>query len=200
MKKIALLLLLIPVFGFTQEKIDSYYNSAANENFDISVDQPDKKGNFTYYFECKSIDLSSKQSAIFIQSNDIHEFITFIVYLKDIHQKWSETANNNKVTELVKDIEYKNIIVNAAFGYGTWQATKGVRLKASFKILSGKYYIIINNSRNLISSTNQFIKSDGFMFSFNKPEDFEDLIEKLNNEECLKILSEKKSKEDLFKN
>lgn len=200
MKKIMLLLLFFPLIGFSQEKIDSYYNSAANETFNISIDQPNKKGIFSYWFECKSIDLRSKQSVIFIDSNEINDFITYINFLKEIHKKWSETASANNVNELIKDIDYKNMRVRAAFTYGDWNFTNTVYLKATFKILSGKYYVIINNNRELISSTNQFIKSDGFMFSFNKPEDFDDLIEKLNNEESLKIANEKKSKEDLFKN
>jgi len=200
MKKIMLLLLFMPLIGFCQEKIDSYFNSAANETFNISIDQPNKKGIFSYYFECKSIDSSSKQSIMFIDSNKIPDFITYINYLKDIHKKWSETATTNNVSELVKDIDYKNMPVRAAFSYGDWQFANTVYLLATFKILSGKYYIIIKNYRELVSSTNQFIKSDGFMFSFNKSEDFDDLIEKLNNEESIKILNEKKSKDDLFKN
>lgn len=199
MKKIILLLCFIPFVGFSQEKIDSYYNSAANETFNISVSQPNKKGIFTYWFECKSVDSRSKQAVIFIESNQITDFITYINYLKEIHGKWSETASSNNVTELVKDIDYKNTRVSGSFSYGDWQFTNTIYLKATFKILSGKYYVIINNYRELVSSTNQFIKSDGFMFSFEKPSNFDDLIEKLNNEESLKLLTEKKSKEDLFK-
>lgn len=199
MKKIALLLLLIPIIGFSQEKIDSYFNSAANETFDISIGKANKNEVFTYYFDCKSVDFNSKQSVIFIESNKINDFIDYINYLKDIHTKWSQTATENNVSELIKDIEYKNIPVRVAFSYGDWQFSS-TTLKATFKILQGKHYIIINNSRRLVSATNQFMKSDGFMFSFNKAEDFQDIIEKLNNNESFKILNDIKAKDDLFKN
>ena len=199
MKKIILLLLFVPFIGFSQEKIDTYKNPLADSSYDISVSNLNKKGIFEYWFECKSVDASSKQSVIFIESDKVEEFKNYIIYLKDIHKKWSETAKTNNVTELVKDVDYKNVIVKGAFSYGDWNFFRGTYLKASFKIINGGHYIVLKNSFKLQSSSNQFIKSDGFMFSFEKPEDFDDLIEKLNNDLSIKILSDKKSKEDLFK-
>ncbi len=199
MKKIILLLCFIPFIGFSQEKIDSYYNSLVNQDFNISIAELNKKGNFKYWIECESIDTRSKQSVLFVDSNKIEEFTTYIKFLKETHRKWTETAISNNVKELNKPIDYKNILVSGAFSYGDWQFSNTISLVANFKILNDKHYVIIKNYRELISSTNQFMKSDGFIIPFEKESDFDDLIEKLNNEDSLKILNEKKSKDDLFK-
>jgi hypothetical protein len=199
MRKIILLLCFVPFIGFSQEKIDSYHNSAANKEYNISITQPNKKGVFTYWIECKSIDSRSTQAVLFIDSDKIQDFITYINYLKEIHSKWSDTAKANRVNEISKAIDYKSKNYNGAFSYGEWNFDNSIYLNATFKILIGEYYTIIN-SGELKSISNQFIKSDGFMFSFNKDSDFEDLIKKLNNEESIKILEIAKSKDDLFKN
>ena len=192
-----ILIYLICFSAYSQDKIDSYSNNL-NEIFTISTTKPDKKNSFTYYFECSSIDRTSKQAILMVESTEIEEFKMYILFLKETFEKFKKTAIENNVTDVETDIDYKKINFQCAFSYGGWNISNAF-LTAKFKVIKGKSIIVISSNR-LISSTNKYIKSDGFIFSFEKSEDFDDIIEKLNNEDVILFYKEQKSKEDLFKN
>jgi hypothetical protein len=199
MKKIILLLLLITTIAYSQEKFETYFNPLAKSSYEISASKPDKKGNFSYYIDCKSIDNSSKQAVLIIEKQKIEIFKEYLMFLNHILKKWKATALKNNVKEINKDIYFKNTFYESAFSYGDWNFSRSTTLKASFKYLSENYYIVIFSSK-LQSTSNQFMKSDGYMLSFNSEEDFNSLINKLHENKVIEYYNSKSKKEDLFKN
>jgi hypothetical protein len=200
MKKIIIVMLLVVFDGFSQEKIGAYRNQIAEENYDVSVGEMNNKGVFTYYIDCKSVDSSSKQCVLLVESDEIEGFKKYLLAVKDVYLKWGETATINKVTELVKEIEVKSEYYKAAFSYGDWNFSYKFVLKSAFKIIDNKYCIVVNNKGNLQSKTNQFMKSNGFMIAFISEKDFDSFINLFDNDLNKNKLLIKKSKEDLFKN
>ena len=134
-----------------------------------------------------------------LKNKDVPEFINFLNSIKETYSKWSLTAKENKVTELDKNIEYKKLTYSAAFTYGKWNFDYSVNLTTRFKIINGKYLLIID-SDELQSSSNQYIKSDGFRFVFSSAQEIDELITGLNINLVTDFYNKKNSKDDLFKN
>jgi hypothetical protein len=200
MKKLLLCtLLLSALVGFSQEKIANYNSLFFSKNFDITASKPDAKEEFSYYIDCSSKDTSSKQASLILKNKDVPEFINFLNSIKETYSKWSLTAKENKVTELDKNIEYKKLTYSAAFTYGKWNFDYSVNLTTRFKIINEKYLLIID-SDELQSSSNQYIKSDGFRLVFSSTQEIDELVSGLNINLVTDFYNKKNSKDDLFKN
>lgn len=185
------------VFG--QEKIATYNSTFFSKNFEIQAGKPNEKGDFDYYIDCFSSDTSSSKASLMLKNKEVPEFIEFLSSIKDNFLKWKQTAIENKVTELDKKIEYKNLNYRGAFLYGKWNFDYSVNISARFRIINDKYLLIIDSDA-LQSSSNQFIKSDGFRFVFNSTQEIDELINGLEIEKVKAFYADKNGKEDLFKN
>lgn len=191
--------LLFGLVGFSQEKLAKYNSLYFSKNFDISASKPDAKEEFSYYIDCSSKDSSSKQASLILKNKDVPEFVEFLNSIKETFNKWTITAKENKVTELDKNIDYKKLNYSAAFVYGKWNFDFSVNLTTRFKIINGKYLLIID-SDELQSSSNQYIKSDGFRFVFSSAQEIDELINGLNVKLVTDFYNKKNGQEDLFKN
>lgn len=192
-------LLLFGLVGFGQEKLAKYNSFYFSKNFDISASKPDAKQEFSYYIDCSSKDSSSKQASLILKNKEVPEFIEFLNSIKETYNKWTLTAKENKVSELDKNIEYKKLNYSGAFIYGKWNFDFSVNLTTRFKIINGKYLLIID-SDELQSSSNQYIKSDGFRIVFSSPQEIDELINGLNVNLVTDFYNKKNGQEDLFKN
>lgn len=199
MKKItSFLFILICINTFSQSKFETYNSSYFSKDYQISIAE-EKNGSVSFYLDCSSIDSSSKDATLIIAEKELPEFLEFIISLKETYKKWTTTAIENKVTELSKDVEYKQLKYSSGFTYGKWNFDFSTYLTAKYRIINDKHLMIIK-SDPLQSSSNQFIKSDGFVIAFSTESEFSDLITKLDIEKARKIFADKKSKEELFKN
>lgn len=192
-------LLLLSMLGYGQEKLAKYSSSFFTNNYDISASKPDTKGEYSYYIDCSSKDTSSKMVSLILKNKEVPEFIEFLNSIKETYTKWTLVAKENKVTELEKNIEYKNLTYKAAFLYGKWNFDFSVNLKARYKIVNEKYLLIID-SDELQSSSNQYIKSDGFRIVFSSIQEIEELLSGLDFKLVDDFYNKKKGQEDLFKN
>lgn len=182
-----------------QEKIATYNSSYLSKNFEIQAGKLNEKGDFDYYIDCFSADTSSSKASLMLKSKQTPEFIEFLSSIKETFLKWKQTAIENKVTELDKKIEYKKLNYCGAFLYGKWNFDYSVNISARFRIINDKYLLIIDSDA-LQSSSNQFIKSDGFRFVFNSSQEIDELINGLDIEKVKAFYADKNGKEDLFKN
>lgn len=184
------------VYG--QEKIDEYTSSYLDKTFDINVSQ-DKKdtSKFSYYIDCSSADALHKKVELMFDSKDLPDFIEFLNNIKATYSKWKTTAKENKVTELDKDIDVKEFKGQAAFIYGDWNFDFSVKLKPRAKIVKGEMLIILR-SEELISSSNQFMKHDGFYLVFSSVKEIDEFIEKISIEKVKEYFRKKNKKDDLF--
>lgn len=184
---------------YGQGKVASYNSAYLSKNFEIQAGKPNEKGDFDYYIDCNSSDSSSSKASLMLKNKQAPEFVEFLSSIKDTFLKWKQTAIENKVTELDKKIEYKNLNYRGAFLYGKWNFDYSVNISARFRIINDKYLLIIDSDA-LQSSSNQFIKSDGFRFVFNSAQEIEELINGLEIEKVKAFYADKNGKEDLFKN
>jgi hypothetical protein len=182
-----------------QEKIANYNSAFLSTNFEIQADKPNEKGDFDYYIDCFSSDSSSRKASLLLKNKEVPEFVEFLTSIKNTFLKWKQTATENKVTELDKKIEYKKLNYRSAFLYGKWNFDYSVNLSARFKIINDKHLLIIDSDA-LQSSSNQFIKSDGFRLVFNSAQEIDELINGLDIEKVKAFYADKNGKEDLFKN
>lgn len=185
------------VFG--QEKVATYNSAFLGKDFEIQAGKPNAKGEFDYYIDCFSADKTSSKAALMLKNKEVTEFIDFLTSIKETFAKWKQTAIENKVTTLDKQIEYKKLNYRAAFLYGKWNFDYSVNISARFRIVNDKYLLIIDSDQ-LHSVTNQFIKSDGFRFVFTSIGEVDELIDGLNLEKVYAFYADKNNKEDLFKN
>jgi hypothetical protein len=192
-------LLLLSMLGYGQEKLAKYSSLFFTNSYDISASKPDTKGEYSYYIDCSSKDTSSKMVSLILKNKEVPEFIEFLNSIKESYTKWTLIAKENKVTELDKNIEYKNLTYSAAFMYGKWNFDFSVNLKARYKIVNEKYLLIID-SDGLQSSSNQYIKSDGFRIVFSSIQEIDELISGLDFKLLEEFYNKKKGQEDLFKN
>lgn len=192
-------LLLLSMLGYGQEKLAKYSSLFFTNSYDISASKPDTKGEYSYYIDCSSKDTSSKLVSLILKNKEVPEFIEFLNSIKESYIKWTLIAKENKVTELDKNIEYKNLTYSAAFMYGKWNFDFSVNLKARYKIVNEKYLLIID-SDGLQSSSNQYIKNDGFRIVFSSIQEIDELISGLDFKLLEEFYNKKKGQEDLFKN
>ena len=192
-------LLLLSMLGYGQDKLAKYSSLFFTNSYDISTSKPDTKGEYSYYIDCSSKDTSSKTVSLILKNKEVPEFIEFLNSIKESYTKWTLIAKENKVTELDKNIEYKNLTYSAAFMYGKWNFDFSVNLKARYKIVNEKYLLIID-SDGLQSSSNQYIKSDGFRIVFSSIQEIDELVSGLDFKLVDEFHNKKKGQEDLFKN
>ena len=180
----------------SQEKISTYKSGYFEKVYNVEVGKLDKKGGFTYYVEAAPQD-DTKNIAIMLESSDQSKFISDLNEAKSVYEKWVNTAKANDVSELNKDIPVKFSRVGAAFTYGEWKFDYYVTIRPRFKIVKGKHLLIIE-SDELVASSNQFMKSEGFLLVFESSSEIEDFIKAIDLTKAQEFLKKKSSKEDLF--
>lgn len=200
MKKIVLLLLFVfsCVFSFSQEKYSSYDSKLLNKKFDVLVSKDDNS-KIKFWVSSYSLDGANKESMLIIEEENLNDFINYLDFLKSKFTEWKKTAIENKVDDLDKDISKLDKNYSSAFSYGKWQFDFSTELSSNFKIIKGVPSIRIN-SGELVSNSNQYIKSVGFVFIFGSEEEFDALKKVLDLQSAKDFFVKKESKQDLFKN
>jgi hypothetical protein len=198
MKKIIFVLIMMMsfVFLYSQKTIGHYYSSFFQKTYDIQASY-DNDG-LAYYIEGESRDNVSKQIFLMIQENKISNFMDFLNYLKDTYVKWSNTANENNVTDLDKQIEYKDLYFGVCFSYGDWQFNFNTYVYARFKITKGEKLMIIQCDK-VESGANEYITTNGFYITFSSVKEIDDLIKSINPTKDKGVFIQEKNKETLFK-
>lgn len=196
MKKIVFALF-ISVLGFSQENFTTYDCTALEKKYDVSVSK-DKKNEISFWIEAKTYDTTSKSVKLILKGKETIEFKEYLNALKVKFNEWSEVAKKNEVVDFRKDFEYKNLTFSSAFSYGKWQFDFSTNISAYFTVIKSKPFMIIR-SDELQSSSNQFMKNSGLLFYFQKNEDFDSLLNALDEEKAIKMFNDKEQKETLFK-
>jgi hypothetical protein len=202
MKKgmIVLAMVLVANLGFCQEKIGSYSSSYfEGKEYEIAASKGEKEGDYTFYIDAYSSDSSIKKITLSIDADGIVAFRESLTQAKAKYVSWSKTAKENNVSTLdktMKDVKFKSSV---AYLYGSkWQFDFSVNYIFRAKLIDNQMHLIIQNKRELVSSSNQFIKSDGFLLVFESEQEINDFISKLDIQEVITHFNKKNSKEDLF--
>jgi hypothetical protein len=183
-----------------QEKFTTYDNTYGGKTYEIQISSKvaDK---FTLYIDAMSLDRVYEKGGIKIDQKQHPAFLEAISEAKSKYEEWVKTAKENNVKELSKEMSIK-CKSGGYFLYGSkWQFQFLVNLKFEFRILESagnvKYLLLIRTGE-LQSSSNQFMKVDGFVIVFSSSEEIDEFTSLISTEKITEFIS-KPQKDDLFK-
>jgi hypothetical protein len=183
-----------------QSEFAEYSSEYLDKSYKVRISQSEKdkkKNDFTLWIDCGSLDKYYKGSLI-VESNKLPEFKEFLNKAKETYYKWDSIAKLNNVTELDKDVDIKNVSLQAIFKGSENFFDFSVLLKASAKIRDGKLRLMLRTNE-LQSSSNEYITHKGLIMIFSSVSEIEDFISILNEEKAKKHFDSINSKEELFK-
>jgi hypothetical protein len=147
-----------------------------------------------------SFDKLHDKGGISIDSSKYKIFIESINQAKLKYIDWIKTAKDNNVKEVTKQMEI-SCKADAYFEYGDTQFQFDDPLDFEFKIIGSngilKYLLTINTGA-LQSSSNEFMKVDGFALVFASVNDIDNFVNAISEQKINDYVNKPKSK-DLFK-
>jgi len=178
MKQLLFILLLISFNAYSQENFSAYKNEYTKSIYSIKIEKS-KENTFRLYIDAFSLDKNSYKGGFIIYERDYNNFINFLIKSKEKYTEWANTAKDNGIKELDKLMTYKHS-TTAYFMYGDkWHFAFDVNLKSHFMVLDvldkTKYLLLIKTG-DLVSSSNQFIKTNDFMLVFSNPEEIDSFM------------------------
>jgi hypothetical protein len=194
------LLILTTIKTQAQDKFSSYDNTYSGKTYEIqlSVKEKDK---FSLYIDAMSLDEIADKGGITIDQKQHQDFLNALGEAKLKYEEWVKTAKENNVKELDKTMTIKSK-AGGYFFYGSkWNFQFLVNLKFDFKILESKEeikYLLIIRTGELQSSSNQFIKVDGFVLVFSSPKEIDEFTTAISAEKITEFVNKPK-KNELFK-
>lgn len=184
-----------------QEKFSTYDNTYAGKSYEIQVSAKNNE-KFTLYIDAMSLDRIHEKGGISIDQKNHQDFLNALTEAKLKYEEWVKTAKDNNVKEFDKTMTIKSK-AGGYFLYGSkWNFQFLVNLKFDFKILESKgetKYLLLIRTGELQSSSNQFMKVDGFVLVFSSSKEIDDFVNAISTEKITEFLNKPK-KDDLFKN
>jgi len=192
----ALIMCLTAGILFGQDSFASYLSSYAQKEYAVSISLKGED-KYTLYTDIMSMDRISDQVGIMLDQKSHPGLLSDLTEAKALYSEWIETAKANNVTELEKRMSIKTRC-GGYFHYGSkWNFQYLVTLDYDFKIVEGKYLLIVRTGK-LQSSSNQYIDHDGGVIVFSDPGEIDEFITNLSLE-AVQEFREKPKSEDLFK-
>ncbi len=183
-----------------QEKFTSYDNTYGGKTFEIQISSKDKE-KFSLYIDAMSLDRTHEKGGITIDQKQHQDFLNAIAEAKTKYEEWVKTAKENNVKELDKTLTVKSK-AGGYFLYGSkWNFQFLVNLKFDFKILESKgeiKYLLLIRTGELQSSSNQFMKVDGFVLVFSSTKEIDEFTTAISTEKITEFINKPK-KDALFK-
>lgn len=183
-----------------QEKLTSYDNTYNGEKYEIQISAKEKE-KFSLYIDAMSLDNLHEKGGISINQNQHQDFLNAIEEAKLKYEEWVKTAKENNVKDLNKTMSIKSKS-GAYFLYGSkWNFQFSVNLKFDFKIVENTgeiQYLLLIKTGELQSSSNQYMKVDGFVLVFCSSKEIDDFTASIATEKVTEFVNKPK-KEELFK-
>jgi hypothetical protein len=188
-------------FAQDEKQISEFKSNYFNETFSVKIIGQNNK-DFKLIIAAKSLDDLHDEGGVFISSELYQKFVLSIDSAKAKYVEYVNIAKTNNVKELDKRLNY-TFKADGFFEYGSsWEFQFDVLFKYDFKI-SAKgddvKYLLIVRSGELTSSSNPYIKMDGFVWVFNSIEEIDSFKEAISKQNIDEFFSKPKV-EDLFKN
>ena len=189
------------VRGNAQEKFASYDNSYNTKMYDIQISTKGDEDKYTFYIDAMSMDRLHDQGGILIRQKQHQDFLNALSDAKVKYIEWVKVAKENNVKELDKTMDITSK-VGAYFKYGSdWEFQFLVNLRFDFKILESKgvlKYLLIVRTGELQSSSNRYMKVDGFVLVFTSASEIDNFTNLISVQKTEDFLKKPKPK-DLFK-
>jgi hypothetical protein len=191
---------LIALESNSQEKFTSYDNSYSGKSYEIQISTEDIE-KYSLYINAMSLDRTHSQGGITIDQKQYQDFLNAIAEAKTKYEEWVKTAKENNVKELNKAMTFKSK-AGGYFLYGNkWNFQFSVNLKFDFTILESNgeiKYLLLINTGELQSSSNQFMKVDGFVLVFSSTKEMDEFTNAISIEKITEFVNKPK-KDALFK-
>lgn len=185
--------------SYAQENFSTYDNSYIGKTYNIQISSKEKD-DVTLWIDAMSLDKLHDKGGLMLKTKDYQDFINAIGEAKLKYEEWIKTAKENNVKELTKTMKI-NSKVDTYFAYGDWNFARNVFLDFEFKIIEKKEdlnYLLIIRTGELQSSSNQFMKVDGFALVFSSTAEIDKFTSAISIEKVNTFLNKPKAK-DLFK-
>ncbi|PXV61980.1 hypothetical protein CLV62_12323 [Dysgonomonas alginatilytica] len=184
---------LISNASFAEKTVGSYSSSYFNKVYDIEAGEI-KNGKFSVYIQVPA--KSDNRTMVLIESDQIKEFNSILLQMKDKFVEWSKVAKDNNVTELSKSMDLRLPKTTICWQGSKWFFSFGQKLQPSFMILeSGKHVVTL--VQKVTSSSNQYI-DETIYWVFADPQEIDELIAQLDFDKIKSKLEEDKNSSDLF--
>jgi hypothetical protein len=185
--------------SFGQETFTSYENNYNDKTYEIQISAKEKD-KFTLYIDAMSLDKLHEKGGIMIKEKQHKDFLNALTEAKGKYVEWVKTAKENNIKEVDKTMNIKSK-VDGFFRYGDWNFDYNVNLKFDFKILESKdkiKYLLLVRTGELESSSNQFMKVDGFVLVFTSETEIENFASQISLQKINDFAAKPKA-ETLFK-
>jgi hypothetical protein len=205
MKKI-ITLFAICIFALTtfkssaQEKLSSYDNTYSKKTYEVLISSKEKE-KFTLYVDAMSLDKLHEEGGFMIDQKQHSDFLSAIEQAKIKYEEWVKTAKENNVTDLEKTMSIKSKCASY-FKYGSkWNFQFLVSLSFDFRVLESggeTKHLLIVRTGELKSSSNEFMKVDGFVLVFSSIDEINGFTAAISLDKISEFVNKPKS-EELFK-
>lgn len=195
MKKIIIILLLVPLIISSQKKYSSFKIYTDQMDVSVVVDGESKGEVYMEYEEDGSALMSFHSEA------DRKLFTDFVKTTFNKFKEWRKIAIENNVKELIKEIDSGDFGNTMAFIYGSeWKFSIGAHtIKASMFIgKAGDVYYLLTFPE-VESRDNQYMTNDGVDWIISDEKNISSLITALSPEKVNEFINNSFNKEALFK-
>ncbi|MBW3524463.1 hypothetical protein [Chryseobacterium sp. NKUCC03_KSP] len=175
MKKSFLLFLFISSFSFSQINLSNYTNGSGKVyNIDISQQK-------FINVQVPGIDNNYDDFSLKLSLSKAKSFKENLIEVKNKYAEWKSTAAKNEIKEFHKKLNVKVGNFDVIFKSGRHHfLSSNVELFAELNIDKNGTYLTIANTKELVSTVNQFITSEGFLLYFHEAKDIESFIESID--------------------
>lgn len=190
MKYLIILLLLSSTLN-AQEVYDTYESALSEKSYDLKVSEK----------EIYAVLPSSHRGEIVMYHSNVtyKRFEEAMNEAKSKYKEWNQTAIDNNVTELIKEVETKKrLLLNLVFMYGNKWRFATTTAKFTFYVDDNNRFLVFSNKFDIKATDNEYITHGGFQLIFDSVEAIDEFMNKYNTQAPIKVLEAKKSKESLF--
>ena len=183
-----------------QQNFAIYNNTFIGKTYNIQISLKGKD-EYSLYIDAMPLDKLHKIGGITINQKQMEDFVLALKDARLKYEEWVKIAKENNVKELDKVMALKSTS-GSFFQFGDkWNFQFLVNLKFNFKILNqedGIKYLLIVNTGELKSSSNEFIEVDGFVLVFSSTKEIDEFSSAISLEKIQEFINKPK-KEELFK-
>ncbi|MBP3773764.1 MAG: hypothetical protein ILA34_00240 [Bacteroidaceae bacterium] len=200
MKRIAISMvfcLSVVLCSFAQKEVDKYYNNYWDKEFKILATELKTAHDTDYELYIGVMgESSSKDVYLSLKSSKIPDLIAFLQNVRSKYEEWCKVAQENNVKDLRKEMDFVSPGMTVSW-YGTkWWFSFYQEFRPSFMILdNGK--MVVSMYKKVVSSSNKYIDQKVY-FVFDRANDIDGLIKKIQPEVILEKLRAENKTGDLF--
>ena len=181
--------------SFAEKKVGSYSLNYFNKQYDIEASEI-KNGKFSVYIQV-SAERESTRAMIEVESEDIDDFIQFLLQMKEKYVEWTNVAKANNVTEMSKVMDFLSPSTTICWRGSKWYFSFGQKLQPRFLILDNGGFVV-SIYKQVTASDNRYI-DEKIYWVFSDAKEIDKLIAELDIETIKAKLQVNENASDLFK-